>query len=162
MTAVKDFVPDNLNDDPNYEYQLTSHQDQANLKDARTAAVKNIATAGSSVPQASTLRAGNTTTRATPATELTTRQGNDLKVKRVDLNLKTTSVAVGATRQLTPTVTPSWATTKTVSYASSDATKATVNSSGLVTGVAAGTTTITVTTTDQAKTATCVVTVTAS
>jgi uncharacterized protein YjdB len=161
MTAVKDFVPDNLNDDPNYPYQLTSHLDQSGLKDQRAKAVKNIATAGSSVPQASTLRAGNTVTRATPATELTTRVGTDFQVKRVDVNFPSTSVAVNGTRQLTPTITPTWATTKTVSYVSSAPGVATVSAAGLVTGVAVGTANVTITSTDQAKTVVSVVKVTA-
>lgn len=72
---------------------------------------------------------------------------------------KTANVAVGATQQLTPTVAPANATNKAVTYTSSDATKASVNASGLVTGVAAGQATITVKTTDGNKTDTCVVTV---
>lgn len=74
----------------------------------------------------------------------------------------TTNVAVGATEQLTATVAPANATDKTGTWDSSDATKATVDAAGLVTGVAAGTATITFTTTDGGKTATCAVTVTGS
>lgn len=70
----------------------------------------------------------------------------------------TASIAVGATRQLAVTKSPSNAP-GTATYVSSDPTKATVNASGLVTGVAAGTTTITATV--GSKTATCAVTVTA-
>ena len=73
----------------------------------------------------------------------------------------TLSLAVSATSQLTKTVLPTDATVKTVTYTSSNPAKATVSAGGLVTGVAAGTTTITVTTTSGAKTDTCVVTVTA-
>lgn len=141
MTAVKDFIPKDYNDDPNWGYQLTSHQDQADLTAARAKAVKNIANDGSSVPQASTLRAGNMTTRATPATELSGNQTSDATVKRVDVSPKAVSVATGATTQLTATVLPASATTKTVTYASNNTAAATVNSStGLVTGVAAGVT----------------------
>lgn len=82
-------------------------------------------------------------------------------VTGVTVSPTTASVAVGATQQLTPTVAPSNASNKSVTYSTSDATKATVNSSGLVTGVAAGSATITVTTVDGSKTATCAVTVTA-
>lgn len=72
----------------------------------------------------------------------------------------TLNVGVGAnSAALVPTVAPSGASNKGVTYSTSDATKATVNSSGVVHGVAAGTATITVTTVDGAKTATCVVTV---
>ncbi|WP_310607094.1 Ig-like domain-containing protein [Buttiauxella brennerae] len=74
----------------------------------------------------------------------------------------TAAVAVAATQQLTATVTPANATDKSGAWSTSDATKATVNASGLVTGVAAGTATITFTTTDGGKTATCAVTVSGS
>lgn len=74
----------------------------------------------------------------------------------------TKSLVVAATQQLTPTVLPANATNKAVTYTSSDATKATVSASGLITAVAAGTATITAKTTDGNKTATCVVTVTAA
>lgn len=84
-----------------------------------------------------------------------------IAVDRVNLTPATLSLAVSATSQLTKQVLPSDATVQTVTYASSNPAKATVNSTGLVTGVAAGTTTITVTTTSGAKTDTCVVTVTA-
>lgn len=73
----------------------------------------------------------------------------------------TSTVAVGATRQLTPTVAPENATNKAVTYSSSDTSKATVNSSGLITGVAAGTATITTKTVDGDFTATTALTVTA-
>ncbi|MGL4000030.1 Ig-like domain-containing protein [Pantoea eucalypti] len=74
----------------------------------------------------------------------------------------TTSVVVGATRQLTGTVLPADATDKSGTWTTSDATKATVSSSGLVTGVAAGTATITFKSNDGNFTGTTAVTVTAS
>ncbi|MBN5322961.1 Ig domain-containing protein [Serratia marcescens] len=76
------------------------------------------------------------------------------------LNKTTTSLAVGADETLTATVAPTDATNKEVSWSTSDAAKATVEN-GKVTGVAAGTATITVTTEDGDKTASCAVTVTA-
>lgn len=82
-------------------------------------------------------------------------------VSGVTVSPTTASIAVGATRQLTPTVAPAGASNKNVTYSSSATGVATVNSSGLVTGVAAGTATITVTTDDGAKTATSAITVTA-
>lgn len=73
----------------------------------------------------------------------------------------TTSVNVGETTTLTATVSPDNATNKNVTWTSSDETVATVDASGVVTGVAAGTATITVTSVaDNTKTATCTVTVT--
>ncbi len=59
-----------------------------------------------------------------------------------------------ATRQLTAVVTPTGAL-QTGTWVSSDPTKATVSSTGLVTGVAAGSTTITFTSTDGGLTANC-------
>lgn len=73
----------------------------------------------------------------------------------------TTTLAVGATRQLTATVLPADATDKSGTWTTSDATKATVSSTGLVTGVAAGTATITFTSTDGSFTGTTAATITA-
>jgi uncharacterized protein YjdB len=81
-------------------------------------------------------------------------------VTSVSLSPTSTSIVVGATTTLTATVAPSNATNKTVSWASSNTSVATVSSSGVVTGVAAGTATITVTTQDGNKTATSAITVT--
>jgi len=72
----------------------------------------------------------------------------------------TASVVKGTSIQLTATVAPSNATNKTVSWSTSNASIATVSSTGLVTGIIKGSATITVTTTDGSKTATCAVTVT--
>lgn len=83
-------------------------------------------------------------------------------VTGVTVTPATASLAVGATRQLTGTVLPSDATDKSGTWTTSDATKATVSSTGLVTGVAAGTSTITFKSNDGNFTATCAVTVTAS
>ena len=60
------------------------------------------------------------------------------------------------------TVNPGNATDKSVSWSSSDATVASVDVSGKVTALKAGTATITVTTTDGGKTASCAVTVNAN
>jgi hypothetical protein len=73
----------------------------------------------------------------------------------------TVTLAVPATQQLTATLDPVSPTNPAVTWTSSDATKATVSASGLVTAVAAGSATITATTTDGGFTDTCVVTVTA-
>jgi phi13 family phage major tail protein len=70
------------------------------------------------------------------------------------------SLEVDEVRQLAATVLPLIATNKAVTWSSSDETKATVSSAGLVTGIAAGEATITVTTVDGSKTDTCTVTVT--
>jgi uncharacterized protein YjdB len=70
-----------------------------------------------------------------------------------------TTIALGASKNLTATVLPASAVNKNVSWTSSDPTVATINASGLVIGLKLGTTTITVTTEDGAKTATSLLTV---
>ena len=81
-------------------------------------------------------------------------------VTGVSVSPTSASIAVGATQQLTRTITPSNATNQNVTWSSSNTSVATVNSSGLVTGVAAGSATITVTTQDGNRTATSAITVT--
>ena len=66
---------------------------------------------------------------------------------------------IGETLTLDPTVSPSDASDKSVSWKSSDESVATVDQNGKVTAMANGTATITVTTDDQSKTATCEITV---
>lgn len=83
-------------------------------------------------------------------------------VTGVSLSKTSLSLVEGGSETLTATVTPSNATNKAVSWKSSDATIASVDNSGKVTAVKAGSATITVTTTDGSKTATCSVTVTAN
>ena len=81
-------------------------------------------------------------------------------VTSVSLNKQTLSLVEGNSETLTATVAPSDATNKAVSWKSSDASVASVDNSGKVIAVKAGSATITVTTTDGSKTATCSVTVT--
>lgn len=78
----------------------------------------------------------------------------------VSLDKTSLLMAVGDTQTLNATVTPSNATYKTVTWSSSNPSVATVSSSGVVTGISAGNATVTVTTIDGGKTATCSVTVT--
>lgn len=80
-------------------------------------------------------------------------------VTGVSLDENSKSIEIGETFQLTETVSPSNASDKSVSWSTGNSSIATV-SGGLVTGVAAGSTTITVTTTDGGYTDTCTVTVT--
>jgi uncharacterized protein YjdB len=88
--------------------------------------------------------------------------GTVVAVTGVTISPTTATLLVNATQQLTPTVAPATATNKTVTYSSSNTAVATVNATGLITAIASGTATITVTTQDGAKTATCAVTVNAS
>lgn len=87
-------------------------------------------------------------------------QPSAIAVTGVTVSPTTATLNVGGTQQLTATVAPSNATNKTVSWSSSNTAVATVNTSGLVTAIGAGTATITVTTQDGNRTATSVITVT--
>ena len=80
-------------------------------------------------------------------------------VSGVSLDRESTTMSAGDTKQLTATVYPANATNKAVTWSSSNTSVATVSSSGLVTAVAAGLATITVTTADGGHTDTCGVTV---
>lgn len=87
--------------------------------------------------------------------------GDDIPVTGVTVAPATASIAVGATQQLTPTILPTDASDKTGTWSSSATGKATVNQSGLVTGVSAGSAIITFTSNDGAKTSTSAITITA-
>lgn len=80
-----------------------------------------------------------------------------MAVTGVTLNKETASISVGGTETLAATVIPSNATDKTVTWSSDDEDVTTV-ANGVVTGVSAGTATITATA--SGKTATCEITVT--
>lgn len=85
---------------------------------------------------------------------------NSIAVTGVTLDQATLSLEVGKTGTLKVTVAPETATNKEVTFASSDATIASVDNTGKVTAVKAGTADINVTTTDGKKTAKCTITVT--
>ena len=80
-------------------------------------------------------------------------------VTGVTLNKTETSIFVGGSETLTATVAPADATNQKVTWKSDKPEIATVDANGKVTGVKAGEATITVTTEDGGKTATCKVTV---
>jgi len=80
-------------------------------------------------------------------------------VTGVILNYATAQLNTGQTLNLDETILPSNATNKAVTWSSSNSSVATVSNTGLVTAVADGSATITVTTTDGNKKADCVLTV---
>ncbi|NOU18576.1 MAG: Ig domain-containing protein [Bacteroidales bacterium] len=90
---------------------------------------------------------------------LTSCKKEDKNVTGITLDQSTLTVKVGESKLLTATVAPVDADTKTVTWSSSDITVAAVGNDGTVLGVKIGTATITVTTIDGAKTATCNVSV---
>lgn len=85
-----------------------------------------------------------------------------VSVTGVTLSSSTLSLSVGGTATLSYTIQPSNATNQNVIWKSNDGSIATIDVSGKVTGIKAGTTTIQVITTDGAKTASCTVTVKAN
>ena len=89
----------------------------------------------------------------------TASSSGSIAVTGVALNKLNETISVGESLQLSATVLPSTATNKKVTWKSGNEAIATVTSSGLVKGVGAGETTITVTTADGGKTATCKITV---
>ncbi len=78
-------------------------------------------------------------------------------VTGVSLNKNSLTLTVGESDTITATVTPSDASNKGVNWASSNPNVASVNESGTITAVSAGTATITVTTQSEKYTASCTV-----
>ena len=116
-----------------------------------------------------TAKATGTATITATSVQDTTKSGtctvtvsdSTVHVTGVTLNKNSTTIAVGGDETLTATVSPNNATNKNVTWSSSNTSVATV-SNGTVSGVAAGSATITVTTVDGSFTATCTVTVQAA
>jgi hypothetical protein len=81
------------------------------------------------------------------------------QVTSVSLNKSQITLNVGSFETLTVTLSPADATNKNVTWSSSNNSVATVDAAGKVTALSSGSSTITVTTIDQNKTAQCVVTV---
>lgn len=88
-----------------------------------------------------------------------TTKASTVAVTGVTITPKTAEVVVGAKTRLTATVAPAKATNKKVTFSSSAKEVATVDADGIVSGIAAGEATITITTEDGAKTDTAVITV---
>ena len=95
-----------------------------------------------------------------PASNVTvTATFTPIAVTGVTLNKTSASLSVGETETLTATVAPANALNQAITWTSSNTDVATVSAAGVVTAVAAGSATITVTTDDGSFTATCTVTV---
>ena len=116
--------------------------------------------------QVTALKAGTATITVTTedggktATCQVTVNAKVYNVESVSLDKTSITLTEGDSQTLTATVSPSNATNKNISWSSSNTSVATVNN-GKVTAIKAGTATITVTTDDGGKTATCQVTVNA-
>lgn len=100
---------------------------------------------------------GNKTASCT----VTVTGSTPISVTGVSLNKSSAALAIGASETLTATIAPANAPNKNVTWKSSVPAVATIDSTGKIVGVKAGTAVITVTTVDGNKTATCTVTVSA-
>jgi hypothetical protein len=106
-----------------------------------------------------TVQATNAAGTDTQALNIVINPAADVSVTGVTVAPTTATINAGVTQQLTAAVAPANATNQAVTWASSDTAVATVSPTGLVTGVAAGNATITVTTVDGGHTATSALTV---
>ena len=86
---------------------------------------------------------------------LNSQAKNPLKVSKITLTKKTTILNTGLTETLIPTIIPDTATDKSVTWKSSKTSVATISQDGKVEAISPGTATITVTTIDGKKKATC-------
>lgn len=101
-----------------------------------------------------------TTTQGSKTAACTvTVTSTEIAVKSVSLSPKTLTLQNGETGVLTAKITPSNATNPSLTWTTSDSSVATVNETGEVKAVSAGSTVITVKTNDGNKTAACTVTV---
>ena len=82
-----------------------------------------------------------------------------VSVTGISLSDSSATISINDTKQLSASVVPAYATNKTINWSSSNASVATVTSTGLVTGVSEGNATITASTADGNYSATCAVTV---
>ncbi len=121
--------------------------------------VHNQGLVSSTIKMVSGSSAFDYTIPASSAVTFNWSTGPAVAVTGVSMSPTAVTVAANNTSQLTATVAPANATNKNVSWSSSNTSVATVNSNGLVSGIAAGTATITVTTQDGNKTATSAITV---
>ncbi|MBQ0009232.1 MAG: Ig-like domain-containing protein [Firmicutes bacterium] len=81
---------------------------------------------------------------------------SDVAVTGISISPTSQSLSIGATKQLTATISPSNASNKTVTWTTSNSSVASVSSSGLVTAIAVGNATITAKS-NNGKTATCAI-----
>lgn len=105
---------------------------------------------------------GSTTSVLFDDVSVTEASAGTVAVTGVILNKSTLPLTTGNSESLIAAVAPDNATNKSVSWTSGNSAVATVDNTGKVIALAAGTANITVTTTDGSKTATCAVTVTAA
>ena len=138
-----------------------------------TATNKKVSWSSNNEPVATVSQTGEITAIAvgTATITVTTEDGNktatctvsiSVAVTGVSLNKSSSTLTVGTQESLTATVSPTTATNKNITWSSNNEPIATVSQTGEITAIAVGTATITVTTEDGNKTATCAITVVAA
>lgn len=141
-------------DDTNVKNVTYSSSDTSVATVSNTGLVTGVAQGNATIT--ATAEAASGTVTATIGITVT-----PISVTSVSLSSNSETIKVGKTVTLSATISPSNATNKNVTWTSSNTNVATV-SGGTVTGVAEGNATITVTTVDGGKTATCAIVVQAS
>ncbi len=143
-----------VNGDNNPSQAVTWSSSNTSIATVSASGVVTAKATGSSTitatSQADQTKSGTCTVTVTDST---------VHVSSVSLNKNSTSIEAGSSETLTATVSPNNATNKNVTWSSSNTSVATV-SGGVISAKATGSATITVTTVDGSKTATCLVTVT--
>jgi hypothetical protein len=123
-----------------------------NVATVSAAGMVTAVSSGTATITVTTADGGKTATTAITTT-------SQVFVSSITVSPTTTTIAMGNQQQLTATISPANASNKIITWASSNTNVATVSSLGLVTSVAAGTCTITVTTQDGDKKAIAAITV---
>jgi|SRR5690625_886401 len=154
--------PKNNNLDVGATRKLTATVEPSTAKQdvAWSSSDENVATVSNGIVTAIGVGTGTITVAAEGKSDTSTVNVTQ-PVESVTIAPKTATLEIDETQQLTSTVLPSNVSDKSVSYASNANDVATVNNSGLVTSIAEGSATITVTTADGNKTDASVITVNA-
>ena len=136
--------------------------EKVNVPAFKTKPTTTTTTTAKPTTTTTTTVAPTTTTTTVAPTTTTTTTAKPIEVTGVTLDKSTLSLEVGATGNLVATIAPSNASYKAVKFTSSDDKVATVDNTGKVTAVKAGSADITVESLmDGSKTAKCELTVTA-
>jgi uncharacterized protein YjdB len=113
-----------------------------------------IATVNPTTGEVTGIAAGDVVITATSTADASKKATVNVKVEDIkvsSITLVNQTVSIGGTITLTPNVQPANATNKNVDWSSNDNTTATVNAQGVVTGVKAGSVTITATAQDGSR-----------
>lgn len=147
-TLTATIAPSNATDK-----SVTWSSNNTSVATVSSSGVVTAKAAGSAIITVTTADGGKT------ATCSVTVQAKTIAVIGISLDKTSLSMTVGDIETLKATITPSNATDKSVKWASNNTSIATVSSSGVVTAKDVGNATITVTTNDGSKEATCNITV---